>query len=442
MSADREDNFGIAPPSAVAQPGRATPAVQSRSAAVWAATGSGMDGKVSNGGLTAAYCCAGAYSTVLANQGVTRGRHYWELTLATRAGEPYADTWTSAGLRSIPAAARAGGSPRLAHYGSDPKSLSVEVGRDRSIRDGDVLMFALDADSGQAYWGLNGQWRNGTPGQTSGQRLQIDAGEQWVAFVSISASSNRQSPEGDRWTANFGGQRFRHGPPPGYDSYGNTAGSTATIVTTPRAASPDSPIGRIVEGVVNVGGQAIPLPEGAWVTLAQFKGTAAQPGDAMVLGQVHGGALRRLLAVRGLRVSAGVHANPVPKACQRSDILFREADDGAGAAPHRCWWVNHATGLWSQQSIFAAAQLELDQRKVSRPDVLINVGFHRADEHGFATGFYYFDPNEESISSSPGPWAASEWHKDRIASDPRRAAYVQKLIDWGRGWAPVYYATR
>lgn len=422
---------------------------QTRGSVVWSGGGRGIGGTVSGGGLIAAYCCAGAMSTVWASKHVSNGRHYWELTLSARPGEQTADTWTAAGVGSHGTdGGRIG--PTAVSRGGPQTGLSIEVGRDKSIRSGDVLMFALDADKKLAFWGVNGQWRNGTPGVQGGTPLQLTPGEQFAPFGSLSASSGNTAPEGDRWIANFGNQKFRFPLPAGFDSYGTSGGAGALVQASaaaqqaagPPQGLPDSMIGRISNGSITVSGQVIPLPDGAWTTLAFFKGSQAAPGDAMVLGQIVSGQLKRMVAIHAYRKTGDVPFKSAPmKSCSRQDMVFVE-DSGAKPDSTRCWWVNHATSVWENQALLRSANLELAQRKVNFSSVFLNAGFHRANPDGFATAFYYFDPTEEGIGSSATQWQSSEWHKSRISSDPQRLAYVEKTISWGRGWAPIFFATK
>jgi hypothetical protein len=108
----------------------------------------------------------------------------------------------------------------------------------------------------------------------------------------------------------------------------------------------------------------------------------------------------------------------------------------------QCWWINHGVNLWRDQPIFKAARSVIDGMNATVPDVMVNVALHRADDTGFVTMFHYFDPGTQGIVSSNGSWRDSEWTKDRVNQDPRRAAYIQQLRQWGRGWVPVVFAYR
>jgi len=195
---------------------------QSHSNVVWSNSTSKLMGGtgVSGGGLIANYCCVGASSTVWASKGVSHGKHYWELMLSTRPGEQHADTWTASGVSDIKESTAGEAQVFAPVMTNTAGALAVPVGRDKNIINGDTLMFALDADRRIAYWGVNGQWRNGEPGNYGGTDLELAQGAVFKAFATLSASSSKNTPEGDRWIANFGSKPFRYPLPSGFDSYG------------------------------------------------------------------------------------------------------------------------------------------------------------------------------------------------------------------------------
>lgn len=435
----------LAPPPVAAPP--AAVQRQSSSTVVWATSTGRMGGPmISGGGLIAGSLPGGGSAPAIATKGLSSGRHYWEVMLAVQPGEPFASTWTAAGVVARkPSDEERDLIFRIKGSRDSATVFQISPGRDRSIVNGDVLMFALDVDKRLMYWGHNGQWRNGMPGQAGGTPMTLGPGEQFFAFGEAAKPGRDGTPESDRWIANFGGQKFKYALPAGFDSYGTTGsglgvGATSlapgTSAAAPAAAPPhvDTLIGKAMQGSVEVGGQSVPLPDGAWTVLSHFKNSGAS--DGMVLGQITRKTLQRLIAVQ-----AGAGPRPAPRSCMRQDILFSSNTSGR-ADVTQCWWINHATGIWGDHNLFRSAQLELEQRGVQAGSVFINVGFHRTTPSGHATVFYYFDPAEAGQRSAATSWSASEWHKARIDEDPARHAYVQKLTEWGRNWAPIFYASR
>ncbi|WP_374665494.1 hypothetical protein [Ramlibacter sp.] len=438
------------PTPAPAVPPPVTAQRQSPSTVVWAMSTGPIGGPpISGGGLITSSLPGGGSAPAVATKGLSSGRHYWEVMLAVQPGEPFASTWTAAGVVARKPEDEARDLIFRIKGSRDTSTVfQITPGRDRSIVNGDVLMFALDVDKRLMFWGHNGQWRNGVPGEAGGTQMKLAPGEQFFAFAEAAKPGRDGTPDSDRWIANFGGQKFKYALPAGFDSYGTTgraiaAGATsvapATARAMPAAAPPpiDTLIGKVMQGSVEVGSQSVPLPDGPWTVLAHFKGGAGGQLDSMVLGQLARKTLRRLVVAQ-----AGPGTRPaLPRSCVRQDILFNSNPTG-GADMAQCWWINHATSIWGDHNLFRSAQLELEQRGIQASSVFINVGFHRSTPRGHATVFYYFDPLEEGQRSAATSWAASEWHKSRIEADPARQAYVQKLTDWGHSWAPIFYASR
>lgn len=198
------------PPSRVAPapPGRA-PVIGPGRDVVWEQV-MGMS-RLSDGGLTMTYCCAGASTPAISSVAQSSGRWYAELTLRTRRGRTSPDTWTNAMVAPQPRQ----GSTELFMAATRTGAL----GRDKNrFRDGDVIGVALDADSGRAWYSLNGDWLNGTPLAGGGEPLP--RGVPFVIVATSSASSD-MGPGGakDAWTANFGKTRFRGQLPRGFRSW-------------------------------------------------------------------------------------------------------------------------------------------------------------------------------------------------------------------------------
>jgi hypothetical protein len=414
-----------------------------RSGVVW----SNAAGSVSGSGLIAAYCCAGPSSTVRANRGVNTGRHYWELTLSVRPGEQNPDTWTTAGVSTEEKTSQLIDAVRASRGATaDSRTASFSAigwNQQKSYRNGDVLMFALDAERGLVHYGVNGQWRNGQPGESGGEPVGRP-GATFIPYVNISASTSKTTPEGDRWIANFGGSAFRFPIPTGFDAYGTSApvqASTTGLARTGGSPVSQSPVGKFFDDEIVVGGQRIPLPPGKWRGLAFFRGQQNKAeGDSVLLGKFEKGAVSGIIGINAYTIGAGTSTSGFPAfaGCDRNDYLHvhRQSNEAFGA--QRCWWVNHGTQVWDQP-LFRAAKPIVEEHGAVAPALMVNVAFRRATINGFATAFYYFNPEEGGIASQTTNWSQSEWHMTRISTDPSRVKYVKDLIDWGNSWAPVFY---
>lgn len=400
-------------------------------------------GRVSGSGLVAGYCCAGAYSTVLANQGVTRGHHYWELTLDSNGAARSPRSFTTAGVTIGSSGAAPLHPPR-----KTDAAAAIPFGHASRYRHGDTFMFALDAAQAVLYIGVNGTWLNGDPAAgTGGGKLDAQAGAALRPYVNVTAPESTTGLE-DRWNANFGGTSFKYSVPSGYMGYGGVAavgpvavGSTA--VSSPATVVPQasSLMGREFRDQVTLGGTRIPLPDGNWSVVAFFRGSTPTDGDSVVLARIEQNRLQGVIAAKAGELQGNQLPTPFPS-CERQDYVYRETKADESGGVQRCWWINHSTGIWQSDSLLRAAAAELGKRGITPPTVMLNVGFRRADKSSQVTAFYYFDPTEKGISSQPLLWKSSEWHKDRIASDPRRVEYVDQLKQWGAKWAPNFVVTR
>lgn len=412
-----------------------------RSGVVW----SNAAGSVSGAGLIAAYCCAGASSTVRANRSVNTGRHYWELTLSVRPGANNPDTWTTAGVSTEENTSRSINSINASASGTanSPNASFSAIGRNEQkiYRNGDVLMFALDAERRLVHYGVNGKWRNGLPGESGGESVGRP-GANFTPFVNISASSSTSTPEGDRWIANFGSSAYRFPIPVGFGAYGTNV--PVQVATTSSAgaggiAVSQSPVGKVFDDEIVVGGQRIPLLPGRWRGLTFFRGQPNKAdGDSVVLGKFEKGVVTGIVGINAYTNGAGTSGFPAFAGCDRTDYLYvhRQSNDAFGA--QRCWWINHSSQVWTQP-LFSAAKPIVEEQGAVAPALLVNVAFRRASADGFATAFYYFNPEDKGITSQSTEWSQSEWHKTRISTDSSRVKYIKDLIDWGNSWEPLFY---
>jgi len=209
-----------APAAMAAQSAGAPATTAAQSAGPAAATGdvtwrfSGertTSGRVSNGGLTVTYCCAGASSATLASRGAASGKVYAEFAFTARSGALSGDTWTTIGV--VPDARTDSINPR-------PGAPTLWPNRNEEIKHDDVIGIAVDLDAGQLYFSRNGKWINGQPGEGGG--VPLVRGTSYAVVAVLSASSNAGGT--DSWTANFGKTRFRHELPRGFKSYDGRQG--------------------------------------------------------------------------------------------------------------------------------------------------------------------------------------------------------------------------
>lgn len=405
-------------------------------------------GEVSGGGLIAAYCCAGAFSTITASRAVSSGKHYYEMQLQTAKGERNPASWTNAGV------VKEGERTGPARPGSQDTSTHHVIARGQSgrFKEGDVFMFGLDLDGGGFYYGVNGTWINGVPGRDAG--LPLDKGASYIPFVNVSASSSNPDKDTDRWVANFGQQPFRYQWPSGYAPYaGRPPAVGATGAGGDQRTSPVAPgtsagagsgalMGKSFVDTMPIGGLRVPLPEGTWTVVAFQRGGQKSAGsEVAVLADITSKKqLAGLMAVHAFsdqnRAGSGF---PPSSFCARSDYVMHDvrAND---TRRQECWWINHAAQNWHQSGEMQAARAELQMRGVAMPDTMMNVGFRLSDPNRFVTVLVYFDPRGDGIQSTPSAWSESQWHRDRIGTFPEKLQYVRKLEGFGRSWIQIIRA--
>jgi hypothetical protein len=352
------------------------------------------EGTISGAGLIAAYCCAGASSTIYADTTVSRGKHYMELTISVRPGATQPDTWTQAGVTSEMAAAHRMPSYMHRNPGNDVYGI-LQRGQTKGLSHGDTVMIALDMDGGQFYWGVNGAWQNGDPNNGKGDPLA--PGKSYRPFVAISASSSKSTPEGDRWIANFGSQTFKYGLPAGFSSYGSSQAQTVARVVEPgKTAAAQTPfVNQFFSNQVTLLGKSIPLPDGTWRAISYMQAAPGQD-ESLLLGKIQNQKLVELTAVR-VQLSKDGRGFAPQNSCVRQDLFGKYVLDNEPNGLQDCWWVNHAAQIWAQP-VFNAASSNLAALSVPVPDSLINVGFHKATLNDSMTVFIISIPKSAALS--------------------------------------------
>jgi hypothetical protein len=208
------------------------------------------------------------------------------------------------------------------------------------------------------------------------------------------------------------------------------------------------PVGSAFAGTFNLGGRAIPLPEG------QFVVTAARIDDSRLLGgdlSKPRSRLARALLVqtdaRKLRAAvwASVALKPpsfrfewVSQPCRKPDTLFR-ADLSASMSTdgENCLLVDHVVanfttksqGMWKDTADWLA------QQSIQVPvPVLIVATVTRMEGWQLASASYAFNPEVFGCDARRyRAWAESPWHRKRINEDAEKVRFVESVTAWGKG---------
>jgi hypothetical protein len=310
-------------------------------------------------------------------------------------------------------------------------------------------MFALDADNGIAYYGVNGIWLNGEPGKQGGTELG-KRGDALVPFVTLSGSS-RNAPVGDRWIANFGSAAYRFPIPAGYGAYGTTvpvrSTSSDAVFASPQArvrsplATVDGFVSATFQEDVPFGNRHIPLPEGNWIGLAIVRDAPGFPkGSLGILGRLKNNRVSGLVVVSPT-VSTSSNQS-IPADCANPDNLASESRPSNVSGQKRCWWIHYVYVPRPAQNPFSMAESTAQAQGAVMPVFFLTAGFSQDDGTSLNTVTYYFDPEEEGIRTPTLGQSPNPWQRDELASSPDRASFVHQIEEWARGWSPIIFAYR
>lgn len=194
------------------------------------------------------------------------------------------------------------------------------------------------------------------------------------------------------------------------------------------------------------GGGQVPLPDGRW-TLASWDIYANKQALGGVLIQMDGAQVAKLInfyvpyhtAGRWFSLHLGGNAF-----CKRHDVLYlkritsqRYYSYGEGSDDN-CWGVDHQPmALYGDVPMHLLELRDyLEAHELRLPEIMLVVRYRRLDggPNRFSLDYFFnpelggFDPPRQLT------WSASEWHRDRALRDPRKKAYIDSLIEWGRSW--------
>ena len=201
-------------------------------------------------------------------------------------------------------------------------------------------------------------------------------------------------------------------------------------------------VGNQYEGFITVGGGGtqVPLPEGKW----RLAGTSLYPAEI-------GGVLIRTKQGRVSRL-IDFYVPPEPllrkprrsnKFCSRKDIIFMGKSEFhvntgfRGWGEQDCWGINHwpMTFYGKIPSHLQALRDYVEKNDLELPITMIAAQYRRSGREKFMSLNYYFNPELEGFAPPQrAEWRTSDWHRDRYSLDPKKKAYIEKLIKWGAEW--------
>jgi len=210
-------------------------------------------------------------------------------------------------------------------------------------------------------------------------------------------------------------------------------------------------LGRTYSGSVVVNGYKLPLPAGNWAMLSNTSITIpTATGMAYFFGRVEHKHLTGAIRVTALRSKANPGAGfPELKRCKvgEPNNSYTYVEAIVPQDHEACWFVfNYYTPPWQQWAdrgiqmnvIDRAAAGDMAAKGVSYPQDLVGVQFGRAEKWGFLEVSYLFSPEAEGIATGTAvSFRDSDWHSSNVKRFPEKAAYIEKLRNWGEVYWPL-----
>lgn len=201
------------------------------------------------------------------------------------------------------------------------------------------------------------------------------------------------------------------------------------------------PKGASYSGYLTIGKKQVPLPPGEWEVFASraTSNSSGLPFVAIVLGNKDRNA--EALAVRfhtNVEVSNG-YGWVLLKACSRTNMHHVFAPQNIEGSGQRCWFVNHSrmTRTGNSTNVLTEALDRAKDLGVKLPVTSVYTGFRVSDTHDILTVRVYFNPETQGFEPpKQSAWATNDWHKDRIYTDNKKVAYVEKI----KKWAAAYFS--
>lgn len=209
---------------------------------------------------------------------------------------------------------------------------------------------------------------------------------------------------------------------------------------TTAAVVKNYPEGSTVEDQIIIDKRVIPLPPGKWEVFASREVQSSQgtPTNAMILANTEPGT--RMIAIRLSANVAGANRGgnwAKLKACTRTDMHFSFDDKSLTNGEHACWFINHTrmTRFARANKMITEAFEKVIARGIKLPLTSVYAGFRVSNGLNLVTVRYYFNPEAEGFDPPRNAaWSTNDWHKDRVYTDPKKVAYIEKTQKWGEVW--------
>ncbi len=194
-------------------------------------------------------------------------------------------------------------------------------------------------------------------------------------------------------------------------------------------------------------GQALPLPEGTWTSVARAhrRNNHNNLLETVTLVATDSGQVTGLVIGR-TNIDAARSGWIIPKLCQRSDTHLAEVVS-YNTRDSFCWGIVHSdhsknfSGYWGE--VLRPYFDYVDGRGIAAPKAMIDVEMYKAKPSRFLSARYYWNPEVEGFPApAVAAWQNSDWNVSNVAGDAEKLAYLERLEAWGRSMIPRFKAAQ
>jgi hypothetical protein len=211
--------------------------------------------------------------------------------------------------------------------------------------------------------------------------------------------------------------------------------SIAPCLTTPATAKilERTAIGTTVTSVATIAQRQVPLPPGDWILVATQTVQSGGPAAAVRIQQAYLAQVENGVLVKYIFISASLESNfggwsRSRDVCDRVDTHFAFFDHSYDPKNIECWTVNHAVLTLNSSATELYREFHKFGDDKKRPNAALSINYFLVRGYDFLHVTYGFNPEVAGFSRSKSTsWRDSAWHKDAIADNPKRQAYVQSL---------------
>ena len=214
--------------------------------------------------------------------------------------------------------------------------------------------------------------------------------------------------------------------------------SSAAYAETPIKAG-DKFSGHVPLKVEGAKDQQLPLPDGEWVVTATHRSNL-QSGTVLSTVYMANVVDGKLAAAVRFRYAAENRSTgwKVSRICSRKSLNHREIAAAYDGTQTDCWGVSFTRGTSRPGSPGAKSDEYLNNLGVKLPIAMLYVEYSRADYAELLRIRYTFNPEFGGISppENTRSFRDVDYHPARIGNYPKKKAYMDKIIEWGKAWKP------